>query len=140
MIFQNLIEMIRRIIKRMFGKKDIVEWTIEKDVVVSEEMARRIELYLDIYRNKAPWFNENVRSTGIATSVAQEFARLVTIEFESEIPGNDFLNKEYQVFLKDLRRNIEYAAAKGGIAFKPYLSDGHIEVDGPGRWILPCKI
>lgn len=129
MIFQNLIEMIRRIIKRMFGKKDIVERAIEKDVVVSEEMARRIDLYSDIYRNKAPWLNENVRSTGIAASVAQEFARLVTIEFESEISGNDFLNKEYQAFLKDLRRNIEYAAAKGGIAFKPYLSDGHIEVD-----------
>jgi A118 family predicted phage portal protein len=65
----------------------------------------------------------------VANSVSSELARLVTIEMKSEITGNDFLNGEYKRVLDDIRRVTQFACAKGGIVFKPYISDGKIIVD-----------
>lgn len=128
MIFSRLIDRIRRVIKSMFSKSQI-EKSIQKDIVVSKEMALRIDLWSKMYENKAPWIKDDVKSCGLPAAIAKEMARLVTVEFESEITGNDFLNKEYQVFLKNLRKNVEFAAAKGGIVFKPYVDGNHIEID-----------
>ena len=128
MIFSELIERIKGVIKNMFNKNQI-EKSIQKDIAVSDKMAFRIDLWSKMYENKASWVRDNVRSCGLPAAIAKEIARLVTVEFESEITGNDFLNKEYQTFLKGLRKNVEFAAAKGGIAFKPYVDNNHIEVD-----------
>ena len=128
MIFSRLIDRIRRVIKSMFSKSQI-EKSIQKDIAVSKEMALRIDLWSKMYENKAPWIKDDVKSCGLPAAIAKEIARLVTVEFKSEITGNDFLNKEYQVFLKNLRKNVEFAAAKGGIVFKPYVDGNHIEID-----------
>lgn len=62
-------------------------------------------------------------------AIAGEFARLVTLELKTEVTGNDFINEEYQAVISDIRKYTEYACAKGGLAMKPYASEGHIEVD-----------
>ncbi len=62
-------------------------------------------------------------------AIAGEFARLVTLELKTEVTGNDFINEEYQAVVSDIRKYTEYACAKGGLAMKPYASEGHIEVD-----------
>lgn len=111
--------------------KQTVEKTMNVDVAVSSDMINAIDLWNNIYNNKAPWLDtrKGVYSMNLGVGIASEFAKLVTIEFESQISNNDFLNKEYQVVIDNIRNIVEFAAAKGGIVFKPYVSDGHIEVD-----------
>ncbi|MDD3417242.1 MAG: phage portal protein [Lachnospiraceae bacterium] len=127
-MLRNLIEKVRQVIRRMFGKEKVSD-AIGVDISISDSMGRAIDLWTKMYENKSPWLDKETKSCGLAAAVAGELARLVTLELETEITGNDFLNKEYQVLVSSLRRYCEYAAAKGGIAFKPYVSDGHIEID-----------
>jgi A118 family predicted phage portal protein len=59
-------------------------------------------------------------------------ARLVTIEFQSEIYGSkraEFLNIQYKPIKDSLRRYVEYGCAKGGLVFKPYIDKDKICVD-----------
>lgn len=113
----------------MFNKSTI-ENKMSVDIAVSNDMSNAIDLWTRLYEDNAPWINnKTVFSMNTAAGIASEFARLVTIEFKSEIANNDFLNKEYQAVIDSIRNYTEYACAKGGLVFKPYLSDGHIEVD-----------
>jgi A118 family predicted phage portal protein len=100
------------------------------DVAISNSMKEAIELWTKIYENNSPWVdNDKIFSMNLGAGIATEFAKLVTIEFESEISNNDFLNKEYQKVIDKVRNATEFAAAKGGVVFKPYISNGHILVD-----------
>ena len=82
-----------------------------------------------MYKNKPPWKRKDLKLCGLPTAIAGEFARLVTLELKTEITGNNFINDEYQTVIENIRTYTEYACAKGGLAMKPYVSDGHIEVD-----------
>ena len=87
-------------------------------------MSESVELWVKLFENKAPWLNNNVKSLNLPSAIAGEIARMVTLELKSEITGSgraDFLNEVYQLFLENLRVNTEYACAKGGIVFKPYI-------------------
>lgn len=127
-MIRRLIEKIRQVIRKMLGKEKIKD-AVGVDVAVSDKMATAIELWSKMYMEKAPWLNKDVKSCGLSAAIASEFARLVTLELETEITGNDFLNEEYQAVICDIRKYCEYGCAKGGLALKPYVSEGHIEVD-----------
>ncbi len=67
----------------------------------------------------------------LPSAIASEIARLVTMDLKSEIGGGEravYLNKQYKQLLTDLRRWAEYACAKGGVVFKPYVSEGNIKI------------
>lgn len=71
-------------------------------------------------------------SLSLPASISTELARLVTLEFKTEISGSEraeYLNKSYQEFIKNIRTNVESAAALGGVMFKPYIYDGKIYID-----------
>lgn len=127
-MIRGLIEKIRQVIRKMLGKEKIKD-AVGVDVSVSEKMSRAIELWSKMYKEEAPWLKKDVKSCGLSAAIASEFARLVTLELETEITGNDFLNEEYQSVITDIRKYCEYGCAKGGLALKPYVSEGHIEVD-----------
>ena len=112
----------------MFNKGTIQE-ALKVDVAVSNQMANAIDLWSMIYENKAPWLNNNVKSLNLGATISSEVSRMVTIEFQSEITKNDYLNEQYQRVLKDLRRYVEYGCAKGGLVFKPYIDGEEIAVD-----------
>ena len=113
----------------MFSKGTL-ESKINMDIAMSNEMQNHIDLCKKVHENKAPWINnKTVFSSNTGQGIASEFARLVTIEFKSEISNNDFLNKEYQVVIDNIRNYTQFACAEGGLVFKPYVSNGHIEVD-----------
>ena len=108
----------------MFNKGTIQE-ALKVDVAVSNQMANAIDLWSMIYENKAPWLNNNVKSLNLGAAISSEVARMVTLELQSEITKNDYLNKQYQRVLKDLRSLFEmdvngvYAAvAKDGIYYR----------------------
>lgn len=127
-MIKDFIERIGQVIRKMLGREKIKD-AIGVEVAVSDKMANEIDLWAKMYKNEPPWKEKNIKLCGLPAAIAGEFARLVTLELKTEVTGNDFINEEYQAVVSDIRKYTEYACAKGGLAMKPYASEGHIEVD-----------
>lgn len=127
-MFSKLKDVIGKLVSKIF-KKETIEQRLEVNIAVSDDIGKAIELWTKVYKNKAPWLNESVKSMNLASSISKEMAKLVTIEFESEIVGNDYLNEQYKEVIKEIRNYTEYACAKGGLVFKPYVNGENIEID-----------
>lgn len=113
----------------MFNKSTI-ENKMNVDIAISNDMVNAIELWKQIHENKSPWVDKKtVFSMNLGQGIASTFAKLVTIEFKSEIKNNDFLNEQYQVAIDNIRNYTQFACAEGGVIFKPYLNNGKISVD-----------
>lgn len=122
---------------------DTVEEALNVNLEVSEKMADTIDLWTKIYEGKAPWTGaDETKSLNLGSSIASEMARLVTLEMESEITGEvdsegnastndraEYLNNQYQNIINKLRVQTEYAVAKGGMVFKPYVDGDRIAID-----------
>lgn len=104
-------------------------------IPVSRAMQRALELWYQMYVDKAPWKfykdgDKNVceRSLKIPASVASELARLTTLELSAEISGSkraEYLDRQFkQNVMPGLRSAVEYAAAFGGVIFKPHVTVG----------------
>ncbi len=124
----------------MFFRGDTVKSAVGTEVAVSIEMQSAIELWQQMFQNKAPWLDSNTQSMQLAASVAGEIARLVMTEFQSEVTGStraDFLQENYKYVLDRLQEQTEFAAAMGGLVFKPYVDGGRIAIDfvHAGRFI-----
>lgn len=154
----------------MIGARTI-EQTLHVAPVISSQMEEAIQLWTDMYKNEAPWLKEptyddptRVVSLGLPAMIASEKARMVLLEWKSEITtptkevevenpdykkpepdvfGNiipsaqpltiiedqpvgptdraEYLNEQYKKLKKQLRKQLEYAVAKGGIVIKPYV-------------------
>ena len=130
-MFTKILNWIRGVINKMFDKSTIKK-QFNVDIAVSDRMANKIELWSKMFEDKAPWLDKNTQSLNLASAIAGEVARLVTIELESEITGSaraKFLNDIYQEFLTSIRVNTEYACARGGIVFKPYINNNSIAIE-----------
>jgi len=128
-MFDSIKNFIGGIWNKMFNKGTI-ESKMNVKVAMSNDMVNAIDLWKSIHENKSPWVDKkNVFSMNLGQGIASTFAKLVTIEFKSEIKNNDFLNKDYQVVIDNIRNYTQFACAEGGVIFKPYLSNGHIRVD-----------
>lgn len=127
-MFERIKALIRQVMNKLLNKGTIQN-ELKVDIAVTDRMANNIDLWIKLYENRAPWLSKTVKSANLSASIASEIARLVTIEFESEIVNNDYLNEQYQTVIKNIRRYTEYACAKGGLVFKPYINGSNIEVD-----------
>lgn len=128
---KNFITWIKGVL-RMFFRGETIKKAIGAEVAISSGMQEAIELWQQMFRNKSPWLDKNTESLGLASAVASEIARLVTVEFHSEITGSrraDFLQETYDMVLSKLREQTEFAAALGGMAFKPYIDGDRIAID-----------
>ena len=120
----NFLSRIKEVIFRMFGKTQVSQ-AVGVNSAVSDSMQSAIELWCAMYRNEAPWLSESVRSKNLAAAISAEFARLVTLEFHSELTGGkraEFLADEYKKIISAAPVFCEYACAKGGLMLKPYIS------------------
>ena len=146
----------------MTGTSKSIEQVLHIKPTISSEMINAIELWGDMYQNKAPWLKEGtpenperVTSLGIPAFIASEKARMCTLEMKSEItpvmeateatePNTglnieqeaptgdtaraDFLNEQYKkTIFKDIRTQLEYGIAKGGLVIKPYIVNSNVE-------------
>ncbi|MFV0550357.1 MAG: phage portal protein [Anaerorhabdus sp.] len=101
--------------------------------VLSDRMANQSELWTKLYEDNAPWIKGNVQSANLPASIASELARLVTLELKTEVTGStraNVINEIYKKVISNLRVDTEYACAKGGLIFKPYVNgtDIHVQV------------
>ena len=101
------------------------------DYAMSGRTAAHIELWTLMYKNRSPWIDKKVQSTGLSAAVAGEIARLTVLEAKSEVSGSakaNYINEIYQNVIRKLRIQVEYAEAKGGLIFKPYVTSNGISV------------
>lgn len=115
----------------MLGKSNI-ESELNIDIAISPKLEAKIREWGNIYENKAPWLNKDVKSLELGSSIAGEFVRLTTAEMKTEITGSaraSFLQEQYKEMLKNLADNLEIGNAKGGLVFKPYIKNGQIYID-----------
>lgn len=113
-------------LKNMFPKADI-EQALQVKIATSPEMLQAQELWRNMFYGKAPWNTNKVKSKRTASAIAAEFARVCTVEFESEITGSpraDWLNEQYQPFIEHTAFQIMAGqlAAGGELILKPAIN------------------
>ncbi len=132
MVFNKILNWIRGVINKMFNK-NVIENKMNVEIAISPDMTKAIQLWSDMYENKAPWLNdENIVSLELPSAIAREITTLVLMEYKIEISGSaraDFLNKEFKKVLKEARKNVEYGCAKGGLVIKPYVFKNELNFD-----------
>lgn len=117
---------------------------------LSTEMVNALDLWYDMYLNQAPWLSKDtVKSMNLPGLICSEIARGVTIEMKCNITGPadangesttnpraEFLAKEFERLMKNIRPKLEQGCAAGGMSIKPYPKNGHIYFDYNMAWSL----
>lgn len=130
-MFERFFGWIRQVLSRMVTFKSIDD--VVGTNVISDEMANAIDLWMQMYRGKSPWLAKDKKSLKLPSTIASEMARLVTLEMEMNVNGtnerSDFIKEAMKPVLDGIRIYAEYACAGGGLAFKPSVIDGKIEIE-----------
>jgi len=129
-MFNKILGWIRSVINKMFNVNIGTKFNV--NVAISDKMVTAISLWEKMYKDEAPWLNDNVISAGLPASISRELATLTLVEFDSEITGSkraDFLNERYKKIKKKLRKNLEYGCSLGNLVFKPYVANNQLLVD-----------
>lgn len=131
-MFERIKEFIGKVVRRLFPVNSI-EKALGVEIDQDTLMTRAIGLWSNLYENKPPWLCETVSTMGLPASISNEIARLVTIELKAEVTGDSarakYLDTQYQKIINSIRQYTEYACAKGGLVFKPYVDDKNINVE-----------
>lgn len=130
-MFEKVKKWFLRGIDKMLSKSTI-EDALKVKSAISNEMDKAMNLWLKIFTNNAPWLNEEVRSLQLGASIAEEFARLITLEMKSEVTGSaraDYINEYYQKVLEELKSKLALFNAVGGGFFKPYIKANKFYID-----------
>ena len=119
---------------------EIIMFTLQsylasRGIVRSDSMTAAIARWDALYKNSG--------SMSLASAVASETARLVTLDMQSQVTGSaraELINTAYGEVLSDIRRITELACAKGGIVMKPYVKNGRIFVTYvQAENFVPCE-
>lgn len=123
-----MFEKLKTIIKQVLNKLASFGPQENASVSISDKMAKAIDLWSQMYANNAPWLSDRVSSMNLAADIASEHAKLVTLELETNVTGNDYLDEQYQRAIKNLRQDFEIGCATGSMVFKPYVDGDKIGV------------
>lgn len=150
-MFSRLLEMIRRVLNRMFPYKT-VEQAEKITTPLTADMKNAIDDWYNIYVDKAPWLNENVKSMNLGALISSEIARQVLLEFkwnvtspksnddsetEEDTPDNErviYLRNSTEKIKEKLNRQFEQGLASGSMIIKPYPRNGNIYFDLAMGW------
>ena len=121
-------EWLKGVFRNMFSS-DTIETALHIQPAVSSKMKDAIELWEDMYVNNAPWLNdENIVSLGLPAMIASEKARTATIEMEIKVTGESerakYFEDQAKKLLLNIRKELEYGIALGGLIIKPYVVQG----------------
>lgn len=123
MTFNDFLNGMQELLRKLFGSRQNAP---PPDIVLNSQMSTKISEWDERYKGGHA---RDMRTMNLASAICSEIAQMVTLELKSEITGSkraDYLNEAYQKFLKNIRFYTEYACAKGGIIFKPYVSNSEI--------------
>lgn len=131
LMFSKFISWVKGVLSKMFRPGEI-KGVIKADIAISKPMQDAIDLWWGMFKDDPPWLTNHVKCLGLPAAISSEISRLVMVELKSGISGSaraTYLQSQYEDVLNRLRQNVEYAAAMGGMAFKPYVDNGRIAVD-----------
>ena len=90
-LWSMIADKVKEVLRKMIGARTI-EQTLKVAPTISSQMEEAIQLWSDMYKNKAPWLREptysdptRIVSLGLPALIASEKARTALIELESEI-------------------------------------------------------
>lgn len=109
-----------------------VKQSLHVDVAITPLMAEALQKWSLMYINQSPWIQGDIKPLNLSAAIAAEVARAVTIEMNVEVSGSaraEFLDEQMKYVLDNVRVYTEYAVAKGGLMFKPYIKGDTIRVD-----------
>lgn len=117
---------------------------------LSTDMQNALQLWAEMYCDKAPWVNDKVHSLNLASLICSEISRQVLLEHkwnitgvsdpeseEVDVPTNpraEYLKTEYKRLADVLRQKLEQGCAAGGFIVKPYVRNKHIYFDFNMAW------
>ncbi len=130
-MFQKILVWLREVLSKMINQSS-VKTALSVDVAISSEMASALQTWTAMYLNQSPWLTNDIKSLNLASAIAAEIARAVTIEMEVTLSGSpraDFLNLQIDRVADKLRLTTEYGVAKGGLMLKPYIAGDQLAVD-----------
>lgn len=110
----------------MFDYNKIIS-DFQLDTQTSKDMIDAFQEYAQIFNMHEPWVNEDTASLHVAKTICEKVAEAVAIEYKS-VCSDEYINKVYQKFLRNVRTNTEYMIGKSCIFFKPCYSNGKIKV------------
>ena len=124
---------IKGLIHKVNSNTTVME-ALDASPAASMAMREAIALWTKMYENRPDWKKAPTRddpievvSIGLPAAIASEKARMATLELKSEITTKndieraELLNKSYQDgIIAEIRKQTEYAVAKGGLAITPY--------------------
>lgn len=106
--------------------------------LLSGDMQTALQLWEDLYQNRANWQKERVKPLRLPAMIARELKRLTLTEFEISVEDEE-LNQTLQRSKRILRRMLDYGIATGGLLLKPYYNNG-LQVDFvPQNQYLPVQ-
>ena len=132
-MFDTLKMFLGRWKKKMIPYDKIKEMTGE-DIPFYSEMERNTRLWYNLYNNKPPWItgtNKNMISIGLPSAITRELAKPAVIEAVITIQGGqkaDFLQKQIDSMMKELRHNLEKGLAFGNMIYRPYFYSNQIAI------------
>lgn len=130
-MFKRLLGWIRMVVNRMAGYSEIRQ--VCPDSVVSSVMENAVDTWMELYQGRAPWLKEDPHSLGLPSQIAGEIAMLVTLEAEIKVTDESdrgkLIKKVMEFVRKNLKTQIEYGCAGGGLMFRPSVLNGNIVVN-----------
>lgn len=135
-MFDGIKNIFYKVVSKILPASTIAE-SMKIKLPINDDMVKKIEDWKMLYKDEPEWSRtdlwDDFKTAGLASSIASEFARLTTLEFQSKVTGeserNRYLNENYQEVLKQIRIQTEYASALGGLMFKPFRDGDKISVD-----------
>jgi A118 family predicted phage portal protein len=130
-MFQKILTWIREVLAKMLSIPTLKQG-LQVDVAITPLMTEALQLWSAVYKNESPWLTSGTRSLNLGAAIASEVARDVTIEMDVQVSGSaraDFLAQQFVQVLNNIRTNTEYASAKGGLVFKPYIKGDTLAID-----------
>lgn len=97
--------------------------------MISSDMAQQMQLWEDLYLNRAGWIKKRVKSRKIPANIVRELKRLTLTEFTATIHNAPELQAAFLRTIQSLRRKMDFGLAIGGLLLKPYFTAQGVAVD-----------
>lgn len=97
--------------------------------LLSGDMIQQMQLWEELYLNRAGWIRNRIRSCHIPANIAQELKRLTLTEFSATVHDGAELEQAVSRVLPKLRRKMDFGLAIGGLLLKPYFTAQGVSVD-----------
>ncbi len=125
-MIEKMLAFLRKYVMKIFAPG-----AVNESLAISSDMESAIGLWAHMYESGGPWVRPGAPCLGLSAAIANEFARLITVEANIKFSGTraNFLTNAFAPLLQNLRNYTAYACALGGGVFKPFVQNGKVHIE-----------